>query len=112
MQGNMDQAISYPTIVLGGQEIPIKFRLGDVIRLKKNYSIDVEKLDFGSTLAEFADKVSVLLSAAVAHQVSYSPEQISDMVDMGDMLDLSRKMGEAIKKAIPQVKEAEPLKLQ
>lgn len=77
----METAIEYPKISLDGQAYEVRFRIGDIIRLKKEHGLVLgEHLKLaGDDGLENAMKV---LSAGLAHAIILTPEQIADKIDL------------------------------
>jgi len=103
MENTAHDPVQYPTVVIDGKPIEVKFRCGDIIRLKKEKEIELTSL--GLNAMEFSAKVErmmTLLSVAVSHAVQKTPEELADLFDLAQLSEVDRALGEAIKKAFPQ----------
>lgn len=91
--------IQYPKVTIGEKEYTVRFRCGDVVRLK------AQGVDFAAMKDGFADKVEdamKLLSAGISHEASISAESLGDMIDLAELPTISAVIGEALRKASPQ----------
>lgn len=96
----MEDPISYPTVKINGQEVELKFRCGDVIRMKKA-GIDFFSLGEARKGVDAVEFLLNLLSHCVAHKMDVTAEQLGNMIDYSPeqmhLIDIA--IGEAIKKA-------------
>ena len=98
--------IEYPRITLCGEIFEVKFRSGDIIRLKKDNKIDLfemgkEKL----TGIDALERTLVLFQAGISHQATKTIEEIGNIVDLADVPLVAEAINRAISKASPQAKE-------
>lgn len=103
----MDTAdpIQYPTVNLGGQVVEVKFRVGDIIRLKKEHQIDItEKREMKGV--EAFEHIVVMLQAGIAHKIQKSTDEIADLIDLADLSSVTDAITGAMGKAFPQAKKA------
>lgn len=98
---NVADPIQYPTLTLGAETFEVRFRCGDIIRLKKDHGIDIGEVKQlkGSDALEYT---LLLLSAGIAHQAKKTVEELADMVDLAELPKVSAALTEALKKASPQ----------
>ena len=99
--------VSYPTVQIDGKAVEVKFRCGDIIRLKKVHKIEIEKLDTGN-LADNLERSLTILSAGISHQVKKTVDELMDSINFADFKDIAAAIGESLKKAIPPKKIEEP----
>lgn len=101
----MVDPIEYPKIRLADQEYEIKFRCGDIIRMKKD-GIDLYALPkLGGV--EQIEMLFKLLSHGLAHaKAGFGPEELADLVDLSRLVEVDQVIGNAIKKASPQAMAA------
>ena len=119
------EAIEYPTITLGDpprvapEEFTVRYRAGDIIRLKKNHNINLlGKMEFN--LSEGLDTSMAILAAGVAHQKQFTVEEIADLVDFACIGEVIAGILEAVGKVsdrsrallIQAMKRVEDLKIQ
>jgi len=74
--------IVYPRIMLDGQSIEIKFRIGDLIRLMKSGIVVEDKTPVKG--AEAYERTLAMLQAGVAHAMEKTPEELSLMVTIAE----------------------------
>ncbi len=98
--------VQYPVIELAGTTYEVKFRAGDVIRLKK------QGIDIGENVtlrgAEAVERTLILLQAAVSHQAKLSIEELQDMVDWARVPEVNLCITEAISKVSAQAIALKP----
>jgi hypothetical protein len=93
--------IEYPKITLDGKSYEVKFRVGDIIRLKKDHGIDISiKLDLKGIEA-FSTGIQ-MLSAGLAHEVQFSVDQLADMIPLAEFPTVLQAVTQALAKATPQ----------
>lgn len=95
-----DQVI-YPKVQIDGKEIEVRFRCGDIVRLKKDHKIDIEKLTSESLAANIEQTLTVLC-AGIAHATKKTAGELMDVIDFTNFKDIAQAIGESLKKAIPQ----------
>lgn len=101
--------MTYPTVELAGQKYVVKFRCGDAIRLKAEHGIDLFALQSEKMRGtDGVDSIIKLLRAGLAHQVTYSVEELSDMIPLDQIRAIDKIVAEAIKKAFPTPTTAAP----
>lgn len=103
MENQQPDPVIYPTVVIDGKPIEVKFRCGDIIRLKKVHQIEIEKLDTGN-LASNLEQSLTILSAGISHAITKTTDELADAIDFTDFKDIAAAIGESLKKAIPQTK--------
>lgn len=92
--------IQYPKILLDGESVEVKFRCGDLIRLKKD-GVDIGAMGEVKGV-DAIERTLKLLSAGIAHHVKKSTEDLADLVDLVDFPKVAAAINEALKKATPQ----------
>lgn len=101
--------IEYPTLTLGGERFEVKFRSGDIIRLKKTNSIDLFQMGKETlTGVEALERTLVLLAAGISHQATKTVEELGNLVDLADVPRVAQAINTAILKAAPQATPANP----
>lgn len=95
--------VEYPTVKFNdGTQVEVKFRCGDIIRLKKDHQIDLGeqvKLDWTDSM----QRSLTILSAGIAHQVKKTADELADLVDWANLGNVSIAINDAIKKASAQI---------
>lgn len=96
--------IQYPTIQLGNEIFVVKFRVGDIIRLKKEHQIELGEM---TTLkgAEAFEQMLILLQAGIAHQAKKTVDELADLVDLAEFPVYTDAVTQALKKASPRAAE-------
>lgn len=92
--------IQYPTVVIDGQPVAVKFRCGDIIRLKEA-GIDIGDMKEVKGI-EAMRRTLTFLQHGIAHQVKKTVEELSDAVDLASLPAIGNAINEALKKASPQ----------
>lgn len=111
MDTSQHDPIDYPQITFNdGTIVEVKFRVGDIVRLKKQHEIDLSQkvdLDWINQM----ERTLTILAAGISHQVTKSTEELADLVDYANFFAVSTAIADAIKKAIPQnvTDQAKPL---
>lgn len=101
--------LEYPKITLGGETFEVKFRSGDVIRLKKDNSIDLFQMGKETlTGIDALERTLVLFQAGISHQAAKSIEELGNLIDLADVPAVAEAINRAILKAAPQAKIAAP----
>jgi hypothetical protein len=96
--------VTYPTVTLDGKSYEVKFRCGDILRLKKDKDIDLlggitEQLKG----ADAMNRTLELLASGLAHtQAGFTAEQLADMVDLAQLKTVAETVTAALLKAVPQ----------
>lgn len=89
--------IVYPRILLEGQWIEIKFRIGDLIRLSK------AGLDIGDITpvkgAQAYERSMLMLQAGVAHSLQKTVEELSDMITISELPVITEAVNAAFEQA-------------
>src|SRR5579885_260209 len=90
--------IQYPTVEINGEEMELKFRCGDVLRLKR------EGLDFADmvpkdgqqpTWDQTMERTFKMLAAGLAHTgKGLTSEQLADLVDLGQLREIGGAINE------------------
>lgn len=102
--------MQYPTVTLEGKAYEVKFRCGDILRLKKDKQIDLLG-GITETLkgADAMNRTLELLASGLAHtQAGFTAEQLADMVDLAELKTVAETVTAALLKAVPQVKPGTP----
>jgi len=100
MEQSSTDPIQYPTVNLGGKKVEVKFRCGDIIRLKKTYGVELEKVDLKG--ADAIERAMILLAVGVHHAMpDVTPDSVADLVDLSQLKGISEAIAESIKKALP-----------
>lgn len=96
--------IHYPTVKIDGQDVEVKFRCGDIIRMKK------AGIDIGDTTpvkgADAMERTLTFLQHGIAHQMKKTVEELADAVNLSDLPVIALAVTESIKKVSPQAAEA------
>lgn len=96
--------IQYPTVKIDGIDVEVKFRCGDIIRMKKN------GLDIGDTTpvkgAEAMERTLTFLQHGIAHQMKKTVDELADAVNLADLPVIALAVTESIKKVSPQAAQA------
>ena len=104
--------VQYPTVTLEGKTYEVKFRCGDILRLKKDKQIDLlggitETLKGSDAMSRTLE----LLAAGLSHtQAGFTADQLADMVDLAELKTVAETVTAALLKAVPQAKPEKPLK--
>jgi len=89
--------IEYPRIFLEGQSIEIKFRIGDLIRLKKS------GIDIGDVTpvkgVEAYERMMAMLQAGVAHTLKKSVEELSEIITVAEFPLITEAVNAAFEQA-------------
>jgi hypothetical protein len=98
--------ISYPKLTIDGQEVEVKFRIGDLIRLKKDAGVDLldssaSNQKKGTDLLEYS---MMLLSHGIAHSMKKTAEELYDCFDLSQLPDISNAIRESLEKASARAK--------
>lgn len=106
MENIASDPIEYPTVLIDGKPVEVKFRCGDIIRLKRDHGIDIAEVKElkGADALEHTLK---MLSAGISHKVQKSSDELMDLVDLADFMKIADAVTGAIKKAFPQAKTTE-----
>lgn len=103
MDTTQTDPIQYPTVTFNdGTTVEVKFRCGDIIRLKKDHHIDLAeqvKLDWSESMT----RSLTILSAGIAHQVKKSADDLADLIDWANLGAVTTAINEAVKKASAQI---------
>lgn len=100
----------FPRVILGSETYEVKFRCGDVIRLKKECQIDVFTMftkpeDGGPpkiTGIDGMERTFLLLSYGLSHEKSFKPDELADLVGFERMAEMSIAVMQALGKAFAQ----------
>lgn len=96
--------IQYPTVLIDGTPIEVKFRCGDIIRLKK------EGVDIGNLTevkgVDAMQRTLTFLQHGIAHQMKKTVDELADAVDLAQLPVIANAINEALKKASPQTPAA------
>jgi hypothetical protein len=98
---------TYPTIEIDGQPVQVIFKLGDVMRLKREHGIDILARDLDNI-----ERTLTILSVGISHSIKVTAEELGDMFDFGDIAYVGEIVAEATKKvsleaAIPAQQRAQ-----
>jgi len=104
----MEDPISYPKIEIGGDTVEVKFRAGDIIRLKK-LGVDIGNLE-AVRGADAIERASKLIAAGISHakgvknsdQLEALANEIADELDLPAFKAAGDAVNESLKKAFPQ----------
>jgi hypothetical protein len=102
--------VTYPTVTLDGKAYEVKFRCGDILRLKKDKGVDLlagisEQLKG----ADAMNRTLELLASGLAHtQAGFTAEQLADMIDLAQLKNIAETVTAALLKAVPQAKPGTP----
>jgi SpoU rRNA methylase family enzyme len=105
MQPPVADPIAYPKINLNGTDYEVKFRLSDMVNLKKNHDIDLfiaTKIEGVAAL----ERMAIVLQAGIAHVVVLSLQDIMDSIDVGEVPVYSLAIVEAQKKVSTAAQQA------
>lgn len=101
--------VQYPTITVDGKPLEVKFRLGDLLRLKKNEEIDL--IDGAEVLklknSEAMVRSLTMLSYGLAHIGKYTAEQLADSFTLSDISLISDVLTKALSLVPAQAKTQE-----
>jgi hypothetical protein len=101
--------VEYPKITLGGEIFEVKFRSGDVIRLKKDLKIDLFEMGRETlTGIDALERTLTLLQAGISHQCTKTLEEIGNLVDLADVPRVAEAINKAISKAATQATAPQP----
>ena len=93
--------ITYPTVRIDGQDVEVKFRCGDLIRMKKS-GLDLNEAK--AAIEEQMEKALTVLSFGIAHTgLKITPEELADKIDLSAFGNVSVAINQAISKAMAQV---------
>ncbi len=100
----MDDPILYPTVQIDGKPVEVKFRCGDILRMKKA-GVDIFEV---STLkgAAAVERMLTLLQYGIAHHMNKTVDELADAIDLGNLAVYSLAVTESIKKVSPQAAAA------
>jgi hypothetical protein len=101
--------ITYPTVHLGDQDIELKYTVGAIIRLKKDYGLELDQIYKGVKGADMLEQTCQLIAAGVAHSCDMTVQQIADAITLIELPKYSAAVVEALKKATPQTEAAKPV---
>lgn len=103
MDTTLTDPIQYPTVAFNdGTTVEVKFRCGDILRLKKVHQIDLAEkvtLDWDANMT----RSLTILSAGIAHQMQKSADDLADLVDWANLGAVTAAINEAVKKASAQI---------
>ncbi len=92
----------YPTIVVEGKPHHLILKWRDAQRLQELHGIDVfVGIQFGQGYERMA-VMSKILSVALARSVTYTPEQLQDILDIRDIQDITEAVTQMLLKVRPQ----------
>jgi hypothetical protein len=92
--------IQYPTVSIDGTPVEVKFRCGDIIRLKKA-GVDIGDLSPVKGV-EAMERTLTFLQHGIAHQMKKTVDELADSVDLANLPAIGEAINEALKKASPQ----------
>lgn len=93
--------VEYPKVTLGDKIYEVKFRTGDLMRLKKEHKIELGQMERLQGV-DAMERMIVLLQAGIAHQAKLTVEEIADCIVIGEFPIYSEAVNLAISKASPQ----------
>lgn len=97
--------VSHPTVKLGDAEYPVKFRLYDLVELRKTHDIDL----FVKTEVSGLDavvRIAKVLSAGIAHVTDMSFEDVMKNIELTELPIFALAIAEAQKKVSPESQQA------
>jgi len=97
--------VKHPTVKLGDNIYPVKFRLSDLSDLWNNHQIDLFIPAEVKGIAAI-ERVAKVLSAGLAHVVDISPEEIMKHIEVPELPIYALAIVEAQKKASPESERA------
>lgn len=92
--------IQYSTVLIDGQPVEVKFRCGDIIRLKKE-GVDIGDLKEVKGV-EAMSRTLTFLQHGIAHQMKKTVDELADAVDLAQLPVVAQAINDALKKASPQ----------
>jgi hypothetical protein len=96
---------AHPRVTLGGKDYEVKYRVGDIVRLKKEHKIGIAREQIVAAMQDDGfDTVLKLLSAGISHSIQYTPEQLGDMIDLADFALYTQAVTDALGKVSPAAK--------
>ncbi len=96
--------IQYPTVLIDGVSVAVKFRVGDILRLRKN-GIDIGAMTEIKGVDAF-ERTIALLQAGISHTMKKTVEELADLVDLADFPRIVEAINGAFLKASAQVRPA------
>lgn len=107
MQTEAVDTVKRPTVKLGESNYEVKFRLSDLAHLLKHHNIDLASSERVVAVGFAAlERVAIILSAGIAHQVTMTPEQVMEHIDVTEMPIYTLAVIEAQKKVSPETAAA------
>ncbi len=97
--------IQYPTVLIDGTPVEVKFRCGDIIRLKKE-GVDIGNLGEVKGV-DAMQRTLTFLQHGIAHQMKKTVDELADAVDLAQLPVIANAINEALKKASPQTPAAQ-----
>lgn len=95
--------VEYPKVLIGGQQVEVRYTCGSIIRLKNEENITLEDIA-SQTLrgAEAIERTVKLLQAGINHTMKLTSAELADQIDLRDLPKFAAAINEALKKAAPQ----------
>ncbi len=106
--------IEYPKIKLNGAEYEVRWRLSDVVRLKKTASIDIFDLKHKTLCAEYVEVIAALIAHGVAHSLAITPDEVMEQLQFDRFFEFDAVIAAAIKKTSrpPMAESPAPLSIE
>jgi len=99
--------VKYPTVQVGDRTFTVKFRTGDVIRLKTDHNIDLgEQVTVKG--AEALSRTLLILQSGIAHQAAVTVEELADAIEYAQIPEINVAIIEAISKVTAQAIALQP----
>jgi hypothetical protein len=96
--------IHYPTVDIDGAKVEVKFRCGDIIRMKK------ANIDIGDKTAlkgaDAIERMLTFLQYGLSHAMTITVDSLADKIDLAQLPVYTLAVNEALKKVSPQAAEA------
>ena len=101
MRNMTPDPVDYPKIKIGNTEYEVKFRSSDLIRLKKEHSIDLtERITV--TGVEAVQRTLYTLQAGIAHQQKLEFDVLADLIPWDRIVEVNVVIQESISKLSAQ----------
>jgi len=102
--------VTYPKVRIGAQDVEVRFTCGSILKLKKEFDIDLDTLADPSKQLKGAaaiERTLKLLAAGVSHSFKGTVDELADQIDLSDFSRAAGAINESLKKALPQAQPAE-----
>jgi hypothetical protein len=95
--------VEYPKVKLGDQELEVRYTCGSILRLKKEFNIDLDAMS-GQPLkgAAAIERTLALLAVGISAKTVLTIDEIADQIDLRNLPVYAAAINEALKKAAPQ----------